>query len=201
MNLKECFDKHHCDKGSLKHRYDRVYEPALKHLRNEPITILEIGILRGESVRAWLDYFPNANIAAIDIFTRVPAKDIPVLQEPRVHWAVCDSMKPPSKGFLSLPFKEYDVIIDDGLHTHDSQRLTFQHLYPFLKEGGLYFIEDVWPFDIMTKEEKKHDWLLKNKNDYSDEQYCKLLNVLPNYKYHDLRHGFHPDTFIIEIVK
>ena len=38
-----------------------------------------------------------------------------------------------------------DVIIDDGSHQTKDQLLTFQLLFPLLKDFGYYFVEDVYP--------------------------------------------------------
>ena len=202
--LKDIFDTHKCDKGTRRHRYDRVYEPALEHLRNEEFTMLEVGILRGESIASHLDYFTKAHLCAIDIFGRVPASNVPVLKEDRVSWCNCNSIVGPNDAFRKMMGDEkFDVIIDDGLHTHDSQRSTFENFFPYLKEGGTYFIEDVWSFDHMDASQKQHQWVQKHPKDYSDAQYDVLLKAIEPYdvKFHDFRNGFHPDTFIIEIKK
>lgn len=202
--LNQIFDKYKCDKGSSRHRYDRVYEPGLKHLKDEEFNLLEIGILRGTSLEVWLEYFPNAYIAAIDIFKRVPSKDVSVLKNPRVHWCNCDSLKGPNEDFKNMvEDRKFDVIIDDGLHFHDSQRKTFDNFISYLSDDGVYFIEDVWAFDKMTAQQKRHRWMLKNPKHYSDKLYTSLLNSINKYdvRYHDLRKNFEPDTFIIEIRK
>lgn len=202
--LVEAFDKYNCDKGHRRHRYDRVYEPALKHLQNVEFNMLEVGIFHGESMEAHFEYFHKANLYGIDIFGRVPEKDIPVLKKDRVNWCNCDSIAPLNDEFKTMVEGiEFDVIIDDGLHTHDSQRRTFENLIPYLKKGGMYFIEDVWPFDRMDEKERNNSWIKKHPNDYSDTQYTKLLETINPYcvKFHDIRNGFHPDTFIIEIIK
>ena len=202
--LRKIFDEHKCDKGSGRHRYDRVYEPALEHLRDKEFNMLEVGILKGESLNAHLDFFNKANLYGIDIFGRVPAKDVPVLENERVSWCNCDSIKGPNVAFKEMVGDiKFDVIIDDGLHTHDSQRCTFENLMPFLKDGGTYFIEDVWAFDRMNAAERQHQWMTRHPRDYSDEQYSALLEAIKPYtvKFHDLRGGFQPDTFIIEITK
>ena len=36
-----------------------------------------------------------------------------------------------------------DVIVDDGLHTAGAQQATLVNLWPTLRAGGLYFIEDI----------------------------------------------------------
>ncbi len=37
----------------------------------------------------------------------------------------------------------FDIVIDDGSHQSRHQLISFLHLFPYLKDGGLYVIEDV----------------------------------------------------------
>ncbi len=202
-SLVELFDKYKCDKGSSRHRYDRVYEPALEHLRSKPFSMLEIGVFRGTSLQVWLDYFPHASLVGIDVFTRVTPEEIEILKHPRIQWCKCNSLEGPNDQLNTIAQGGFDVIIDDGLHTHDAQRQTFENFIPYLNDGGVYFIEDVWPFDRMTLLQKRHHWITKHPNDFSDKQYQQLLDVLEPYNvtFHDLRSGHELDTFIIEIRK
>ncbi|NJO65483.1 MAG: class I SAM-dependent methyltransferase [Richelia sp. RM2_1_2] len=201
--LVELFDKYKCDKGSLKHRYDRVYEPALQSLLDKSFTMLEIGIFKGNSTEAWVEYFPHVNIVGVDIFERVKMEDIPILKHPRVVGYKGSSLNKLKTKFNNIASGGFDVIIDDGLHTHEAQWKTFVNFIPHLKNGGKYFIEDVWPFDLMTPSEKEHYWLKKHAPAFSEENYQKLLNAINQYTvvYHDLRKGYDPDTFIIEVRK
>lgn len=202
--LVECFDYNKCDKGSLKHRYDRVYEPALEHLRDKEFNLLEVGVFKGHSLQSWLDYFPKATIYCTDIFVRVPAERITALNNPRVRWTKCDSTDPvavkESYGNYESPF--FDVIIDDGLHTFDAQRETFNNFFKYLKQDGVYFIEDVWPYHIMSQTQKSCDWIKRHPTDFSEAQYAnftKQLNSKGQVTYHDLRDGYDLDTFIVEV--
>lgn len=202
-SLLSLFDKYGCDKGSLKHMYDRVYEPALTPVRQKPFRMLEIGVFKGNSTEAFVEFCPNVEIVAVDIFTRVNMEEVSILQHPRVHGCKCDSLREPTKEFVELAKDGFDVIIDDGLHTHEAQWKTFKNFIPFLKVAGSYFIEDVWPYDRMTEKEKQHYWLKKYAPAFSEEEYQRLLDAIAPYKvtYHDLRSGFDPDTFIIEVKK
>ena len=202
-SLVELFDKYKCDKGSLKHRYDRVYEPALHQLKDGPFNMLEIGVFKGNSTEAFVEYCPQVDVVGVDIFTRVDVKNIPILNHPHVHPCKCDSLEGPTEEFKALAEDKFDIIIDDGLHTHEAQWKTFLNFFPFLKEGGSYFIEDVWPYDRMTDEQKQHYWLKKYAPAFSEEEYQKLLDVLAPYNvtYHDLREGYDPDTCILEVKK
>ena len=202
--LRSLFDKYGCDKGTLRHCYDRVYEHALENYRDKPIRLLEIGVLRGESVQAWLEFFPQGHITVIDIFKRVPAKEVPILRHERVSWCKCDSLKKPNWWFRRMVGDEkFDVIIDDGLHFHDAQRTTFENFIPYLVEGGTYFIEDVWPLTSMTPEAKQHWWLKDHPDAYSDEKYQLLLDAVHRYQTtcHDLRDGHEPDSYVLQIDK
>lgn len=204
MNLVQCFDKHGCDKGTKRHRYDRVYEPHLEPMKDQEINILEVGVFKGSSTAAWCDFLPKATIYGIDIFVRVAPEKIPALNHPRVKWCKCDSIEGPNDEFGSMVGDiTFDVIIDDGLHTHDAQRKTFENFFPYLKEGGSYFIEDVWPWSMMSPKQRQHHWMRDHPNDFSEQQFDQLLNVINQHEVicHDLRKGFHNDTFIIEVRK
>ena len=138
--LAELFDKYRCDKGH-KHGYEKVYDPIFAKLKDEPITLLEIGILRGQSLSAWADYFPQALIIGIDTFDRVPPEEVDILFHPRVHWFRCDSTRDVPEELT----ERLDIIIDDGYHTNEAQLETFKRYFPLLKDDGAYFIEDVPP--------------------------------------------------------
>jgi hypothetical protein len=55
------------DKGSTTHGYLWHYDRILGHLRHEPISLLEIGIFRGASLRMWSRHFDVATIVGADI--------------------------------------------------------------------------------------------------------------------------------------
>lgn len=44
---------------------------------------------------------------------------------------------------LSVSGREFDFIIDDGGHTMVQQFVSYKHLFPAVKSGGLYFLEDL----------------------------------------------------------
>jgi hypothetical protein len=169
VTLRDCFKRRKCLK--LVHGYDLVYEPAFSSLRDSPIRLLEIGILKGASVSAWLDYFPRAEIVAVDTFDRVPSAQVPVLDHPRVMWIEGDSATVSVEG-------KFDIIVDDGWHHPIHQRDTFCNLIAHL--AGVYFIEDVRP---------------------DRQEFAELMQALSGYKVkcHDLRRGRNPDSYLIEI--
>lgn len=151
--LRKIFDKHGCDKGR-RHGYERVYEPILAPVREQPITLLEIGVYKGASIRAWLEYLPNATLIAVDTFQRVPPQAVSILAHPRVRWFQCDST-------AEAPDVEpVDFIIDDGCHDPAAQIATLRHFLPLLTPGGRYFVEDA-P-ELVVRGAKVHDLRRKN---------------------------------------
>ena len=71
MTLAELFRKHGSDKeadsGTAGHCYAAVYERLLAGKRLSVTQVLEIGVFGGGSLRAWRDWFPNAEVHGIDI--------------------------------------------------------------------------------------------------------------------------------------
>jgi cephalosporin hydroxylase len=201
--LKELFNKYGCDKAK-KHHYHTVYQPEFEPLQNKPINILEVGVFKGESASAWIDFFPNATVYGLDIFVRVSAEDIPILQHPRVKWLKGDSTHPSVSGAIqkAWPDVQFDIIIDDGLHRPEANALTFINLFPFIKSTGSYYVEDVWPLDIANQEELQHWWLQKNPEIYNMLKMNIFLNQIQNEKVErfDLRKlSGHGDSYIIKV--
>lgn len=203
--LASLFNKYKCDKAS-KHKYHTVYGPELEHLRDKPINILEVGVFKGASTSAWLEHFPQATIYCIDIFTRVHPKNIPVLTDPRVKWLAGDSTNPLVVAEIkqAWPRIKFDVIIDDGMHTPRANASTLQNLFGFLKNSGIYFVEDVWALEEMTSKELSHPWIQEHSKDINLLENQQFLNLLSdkNVTRFDLRKETkQPDSYIIKIVK
>ena len=185
--LLECFNKALSDKGIRKHLYNEVYEPHFEKIRHEEFNFLEIGILRGASVDAHLDYFPNAKIYAIDTFERKPPTQIRTCNEPdpRFKWLKADSTDP----YLTAKMQEawgdikFDIILDDGAHWFDPMRLTFEQCSPMMSEKGKYFIEDMWPLCWMTEENCAKIWQLSKFPDkFSRAKFDEMIKSFEHMK-------------------
>lgn len=202
MTLKEIFDKHWCDKSD-KHKYHTVYEKYFAPVREDPINILEIGVYKGSSTASLVEYFPNATVYGIDIFERYAEKDVPILKHERVKHIKGDST---SKGIRTKIKNrwgsdiKFDFIIDDGLHTPEANAKTLNNIFSYLSDNGVYFVEDVWPINIMTSEEMKHPWVITKSELYNEEQYNVFLESLNDkkVKHYDLRKRTkNPDSYLI----
>ena len=202
--LKELLQKYKCDKSS-KHSYELCYEKHFLPVKNEPINILEIGIFKGESMKVWLEYFPNATVYGIDIFQRIKENELPILKNPRVKYLKLDSISEQAKQIITENWGDikFDFIIDDGLHTPVANRLTFLNFINFLKNDGVFFIEDVYPIDKM---EKPHPWFKQSGRieQYTLKQYQKFIETLQSFNVTHIDNRKitkQPDSYIIEIQK
>lgn len=131
---------HGSDKSTVHqnpHRYARFYEKYFAPLRESPIVLLEIGVANGNSIRAWLEYFPNARIYGLDI-----APGAPLTHERYVH--VTGDQGNPEFWREFVYGDPWDVVIDDGGHRSADIITSFNALWPRVKPGGLYAIEDLY---------------------------------------------------------
>lgn len=134
------------------HAYTLVYDMLFRLGRHSASNILEIGLCIGgpendgdinrtitdaPSINMWKEYFQNAHIYGFDI------SDFSHLQDERFTFVRgdcgirTDLQQVPKLGV------EFDVIIDDASHASFHQFLTMSELWPSLKSGGLYIVEDL----------------------------------------------------------
>jgi len=126
------------DKSSSFHNYTQVYSQYLDHLRNDTIRFLEIGIYKGASVKMWEKYLPNADRHFIDI-----TSEFIEYYSPHSKYHFFSQTDVPALTALANSLGQFDVIIDDGGHTMEQQKISFETLFPFVKSGGIYIIEDL----------------------------------------------------------
>jgi predicted O-methyltransferase YrrM len=136
------------------HDYTPHYNRILSPYRTSAKLLLEIGIGNaalmskivggdykpGASLRMWRDYFPNAQIVGCDIL-----RDVLFTDERIRTFYVDQSSKTSLKSLVENDMKTdvIDIIIDDGSHKTWHQRISFKALWPYVRSGGIYIIEDV----------------------------------------------------------
>lgn len=134
---------HGSDKAGY-HQYTKHYQTFFQGLRNKKLNILEIGIggdnnhrMGGASLRMWKSYFPKAMIYGIDIFDKkfLDCKRIKTFRGDQTDEKFLISLVQETGGF--------DIIIDDGSHINEHIIQSFKILFPTLKIGGMYVIEDL----------------------------------------------------------
>ncbi len=142
------------DKGALDHNFVEIYEKFFFQWKEEPIRILEIGIYGGGSLELWYKYFSKASVFGIDIDPKQG------MDNDRVQTFVADqSNRNQLQKFIDINGGDFDIIIDDGGHTMEQQQISLGCLFPYVKSGGYYVIEDlhtslphIWPTFKATPE-------------------------------------------------
>lgn len=143
MTLDELAIKYKTDKSSKLHNYTEKYDRYFSPWREKNIKVLEIGIQDGYSLKTWKDYFPNAHIYGLDVV------DCKHMDEDRLTTIRGSQNDLAALQRLNEQYGPFDIIIDDGSHVSSDMRISFDYLFPFLKPGGLYVVEDLhccyWP--------------------------------------------------------
>ena len=205
--LGNLFNKYGCDK-TRKHRYEKIYEPVFKKLKNKTdLRILEIGVFNGHSTEALHEYFPHAELYGLDIFTRTNPEDLECYKKDRTQWIKASSMDTTVYKQIRDKFGKsvkFDIIIDDGMHTPTANKETFLNLKRLLKKEGVYFIDNVWPLELMNDKELEHQCLQRYPDRYNSMDNQLFLNALEQSDLRVLRHDNRkltkqPDSYIIEL--
>jgi hypothetical protein len=119
--------------------YFEIYDRHLAALRNQPITLVEIGVESGGSLDLWRSYFgPQARIVGVDInpdCKRFEAANMPI--------RIGSQNDPAFLERIADEFGPFDVLIDDGSHAFEHQITTFRALFGHIRDGGLYCCEDL----------------------------------------------------------
>jgi hypothetical protein len=120
------------------HYFD-IYDTHFKRFRNKEIVILEIGVAQGGSLQMWKEYFGvKAKIFGIDIDPRCKE-----MEENNIKIFIGSQS---DRNFLQNVRKQIppiDILIDDGGHTMTQQIITFEELFDYVKENGVYLCEDL----------------------------------------------------------
>jgi SAM-dependent methyltransferase len=136
------------------------YQQEFEKIREQPISLLEIGFRHGASLYLWSRFFSNVQILGLD-----NGSDVSVTNESPVNnvWLDQENIKTRvgdayDEKFSKVILEKFDVIIDDRPHSLESQ-IKFLNLYlDKLKPGGVAIIEDLqryggillWPLLLNT---------------------------------------------------
>jgi len=190
------------------HYYAPHYQNHLKKFKYKKINLLEIGVggysdpdAGGESLRMWKRYFPFGKIFSLDIYDKSPHNErrIKIFQGSQVDRQFLDEV-------IKQMENSVDIIIDDGSHINEHVITTFEYLFPRLKDGGIYVIEDTqtsyWPEMGGSSQELNHpDTMMtffKQIPDCLNHVEFKIDNYQPTYydKHITAIHFYHNLIFI-----
>jgi len=147
------------DKGLSRHNYTTFYDMLFSKNRQEKLNVFELGMGSadptipfympggrvGASHYGWSEYFPNANVYGADIDRKTIVDD----KAHRVKSYYCDQTNPAVIADMwannDLKDLSFDIILEDGLHEVNANKLFLRQSMHKLKDGGVYIIEDI-PF-------------------------------------------------------
>jgi len=115
------------------HGYDRFYPDYIKR---DIKKLLEIGVAEYAGINLWLEYCPDAFIYGFDIKTECDKFRLKVIKGDQAVENDLDRL-------INVIGKDIDVIVDDGSHVPQHQLFAFIKLFPLVKNGGIYIIEDI----------------------------------------------------------
>lgn len=130
------------NKGHVIHKwlhYFEIYNRHLAPLRDSAPTVVEVGVAEGGSLMMWRDFFGEAGrIIGIDV--NANALD---MQNEGFEILIGDQASPDFWASVREIAPDLNVLIDDGGHRVDQQRVTFQEMFPHLANNGVYICEDL----------------------------------------------------------
>ncbi len=140
-DLEEYFQSRREGRGIWKwSHYFEIYDRHLAKFVDRDVHLAEVGVYSGGSLEMWRHYFgERCHVTGIDI---QPA----CLSYADAHTTIVigDQADPAFwKRFREGGTRTVDVLIDDGGHSYDQQRVTLQEMLPYLSPGGVYICEDI----------------------------------------------------------
>jgi predicted O-methyltransferase YrrM len=132
------------DPGWTTHSYTPFYHEMLDG--KDVKRVLEIGVAKGNSLRMWADYFPQAEIFGVD-----NNPDYLYSDDGRIKSFLGDqSTQEKLLAVMNEIGGTFDLIIEDGSHNSPDQVVSANTLVPLLAPGGIYVAEDVChPEDVL----------------------------------------------------
>ena len=155
------------------HKYGLLYNLIFTSQyakKNKPLSVLEIGVNRGYSLEAWGALDEVDKVVGVDSYVKAILNSDGTRQPPRPvrgqraegrvrmqKWLQSKSTKDKNKfnvefldaylektiNFISNKYGQFDIIIDDGPHTWESQEFFLKNYNRLLKDNGVLICEDV----------------------------------------------------------
>jgi predicted O-methyltransferase YrrM len=126
------------------------YEDFLR--RFMPRTVVEVGIFDGASMALCAELVHPRRIVGIDIRSEPSTALAEFIERKglhdsvRPHYGVSQTDRAAVRAIVAdeLGDEPLDLVVDDASHAREATRATFDTLFPRVRPGGIYVIED-WP--------------------------------------------------------
>ena len=177
MSLEDIVDNSRTDKNTT-HSYLPLYQKLLINKKETAKNVLEVGILRGGSIKLWSDFFTNANVYGLDIMDINDVwEDIKNKEKIILH----TSSNAYNDDFFITHFLnkniKCDFLLDDGPHTLESMKDFIKLYSQIMTDDGILIIEDVQHWDWIN--------LLTNEVPENLKQFIKVYDLRSNKNRYD----------------
>lgn len=145
VSLTAIADRLGLDRGSQKHRYTELYQMLFLPRRSLPFEMIEICAPEAAGsdpaqmpgLQMWLEFLPLVHLNAIGAAGMAPSS------QPRLSYHRAEMGSALDLEALAGDLPAPDVVVDDGSHASHEQQAALIALFPRLKSGGLYIVEDL----------------------------------------------------------
>jgi SAM-dependent methyltransferase len=179
--LCEIMGRHKSDKGHIDitnswHNYTTFYYSIFSDLQEKHLRIFELGLgtnnvsipsnmgingRPGASLYGWQEFFTNSHIFGADIDTTI------LFNTDKIKTFYCDQTSPEIiQRMWNEPMlrENFDIIIEDGLHTFNANVCFFENSIHKLNPDGYFIIEDILREEEHLFINKIKEWEGKYKN-------------------------------------
>ena len=184
--LCEIMGRNKSDKGSIDintswHNYTTFYYSVFKDICKNKLRVFELGLgtnnvnvpsnmgpngRPGASLFGWAEFFTNSEIFGADIDASI------LFNTDKIKTYYCDQTNPEiiKKMWSESNLQDnFDIIIEDGLHTFTANVCFFENSIHKLKPNGYFIIEDILHYEEILFINKIKEW---------EQQYNSLVFTL-----------------------
>jgi hypothetical protein len=117
-----------------------IYDRYFGDFSDRAVTILEMGVHAGESLKVWASYFRFGTVIGLDITeNKADFSAYPNIVFERGDQTDAERLKEILR--FHAP-NGLDIIVDDASHIGNNSAASYATLFPYLNADGLYIIED-----------------------------------------------------------
>jgi hypothetical protein len=132
--------------------YTKTYEKYMQGLRDQAVSMLEIGVCDKRfpyaSIKMWMNYFQNIDFYAVDNFwghtIDQKLEDVEYLNQNGVNFVYADQGSFVDWDELNKEFpNKFDLLVEDGSHWPNHMMVSLWKSIGVMKSGGYFFMEDI----------------------------------------------------------
>jgi len=158
---------------NFRHAYTPIYDFLFAPYRNKEINLAEIGVYSGAGLKTFREYFSKAHLYGYEY----NQKYLDIARSLKLKNTSIDFIDVRTEEGIQQALQKtnilFDIIIEDSTHVVDDQVRTIKCGTPFLKEGGIFIIED------LIDDNRSHERFFEEVLDEVKDQYCFSSIIYP----------------------